>query len=289
MDRLLILGCGYTGRRVGSLLVECGWHVTGTRTTEARASELHDEGFAGAVFDGARPSAKVRHAIRRATHVLCTIAPTEAGDPVLVHHRQDLEQAPELRWMAYLSTTGVYGDRGGGAVDESSEPCPGTDRSRRRVKAESAWQALSEGRATPLQIFRLAGIYGPGRSVLDRLRDGSATRIVGRGLVFNRIHVADIVGAVIAGMDQGRPSGVFNLADDEPAPPATVVEYGAKLLGIDPPEAVPLEEAGLSSTARSFYEENKRVSNHRLKAEFGYRLMYPTYREGLESIATREG
>ncbi|MBT8487514.1 MAG: SDR family oxidoreductase [Gemmatimonadetes bacterium] len=284
-----MFGLGYTGRRMGLRILERGWHVTGTRTTEARTSELRDEGFAGAVFDGTRASAEVGEALRRATHVLSTIAPAEAGDPVLRHHRRDLEQAPELRMMAYLSTTGVYGDRGGGTVDESAEPRPGTDRSRRRVVAESAWQALAEGRETPLQIFRLAGIYGPGRSVLDRLRDGSAKRIMGRGLVFNRIHVADIVGAVIAGMDQGGPAGVFNLSDDEPAPPAAVVEYGAKLLGIDPPRAVALDEAGLSSTARSFYEENKRVSNHRLKADLGYRLTYPTYREGLEAIAATEG
>lgn len=289
MNRLVVLGAGYTGRRLCSRLVEGGWHVTGSRTTAARASELRDHGIVGAVFDGCAPSEDIRNALRRATHVLSAIAPTEEGDPVLRHHREDLAEAPELRWLAYVSTTGVYGDRGGGVVDESSELSPATDRGRRRVTAESAWQALGDARGTPLQIFRLAGIYGPGRSVLDRLRDGSARRVVGAGLVFNRIHVEDIVGAVLAGMDHRMQSGVFNLSDDEPAPPATVVEFGARLLGIDPPEAVSLDEADLSATARSFYEENKRVSNRRLKSDLAYRLAYPTYREGLVAIAAREG
>lgn len=284
MNRLVILGFGYTGSRVGSRLPRPGWHVTGTRTTEAGASDLHDAGLAGAVFDGGRTSVEVSEAIRRATHVLSTIAPAEGGDPVLRHHRQDLERAPHLRWMGYLSTTGVYGDRGGAVVDESSEPRPGTDRSRRRVEAESAWRTLADANDAPLQIFRLAGIYGPGRSAIDRLRRGTARRVVNPGLVFNRIHVEDIAGAVVAGMDGGGPPGVFNLCDDEPAPPGDVIEFAANLLGIDPPDAVSLEDAALSEAAQSFYEENKRVSNRRLKSELGYRLRYPTYREGLEAI-----
>ena len=287
--RLIVFGFGYTGRRVARRLVQRGWHVTGTRTSDAGVSELPDHGVRGVVFDGTRPSGELREALSHATHVLSTIAPTDAGDPVLRHHRRDLERAPDLRWTGYLSTTGVYGDRGGGPVDESSELRPGTDRCRRRVQAEAAWRAVAQAHGSLLlQIFRLSGIYGPRRSVLDRLRDGSARRVVGWELVCNRIHVEDIVGAVLAGVDNGGPTGVFNVSDDEPAPPADVVEYGAELLGLEPPEAVRLDDAGLSPAGRSFYEENKRVSNDRLKTVLGYRLRYPTYREGLTAIESQE-
>ena len=287
MSHLLVFGYGYTGSRIGSLMASRGWQVTGTRTTSAKASEIVDDGVSVAVFDGRKPSSGVTRALRGATHVLSTIGPDD-DDPVLRHHRRDLEEAACLRWMGYLSTTGVYGDWDGAWVDESAELEAGTERSRQRIAAEDAWRSVAEARGVPLQLFRLSGIYGPQRSALDRLRDGSARRIVGPAVVFNRSPVDDIVGAVMAGMERPSVTGALNVSDDEPAPPADVVEHAAGLLAVEPPPAVPLEEADLSSTGRSFYEENKRVSNQRLVADLGYTLRYPTYREGLAAILRDE-
>lgn len=289
MPSLFVFGYGYAARRVGARLLGRGWSVAGTCTTTEKGQEVRGLGVEPLIFDGEAPSLEIREALRWATHVLVSIPPSEGGDPALIHHRSDLVEASSVHWVGYLSTTGVYGDRGGGAVDETTEPDPGTERSRRRVEAEAGWRRVAEARGATLQIFRLSGIYGPGRSALDRIRDGSARRLVSPELVFNRIHVDDIAGAVVAGMDRPEITGVFNLSDDEPASPARVVEYAAELLGVDPPEETPLQEASLSPTARSFYEENKRVGNGRLKTELGYRLQYPTYREGLAQIASGGG
>ena len=193
-----------------------------------------------------------------------------------------------LAWLGYLSTTGVYGDRGGGWVDETSRLQPTGDRGRRRVAAEQGWLDLWNRRGVPVHIFRLAAIYGPGRSAFDALRAGTARRICKPGQVFSRIHVEDLANVLIASMERPRPGAVYNVCDDDPAPPAAVVGYAAELLGIEPPPLVPIEAAGLSPMARSFYDDNKRVANGLIKTELGVTLRYPDYRAGLAAILAEE-
>ncbi len=226
-------------------------------------------------------------ALADATHVLVCIAPDEAGDPVLRHFREALAAArPEA--VVYLSTVGVYGDHCGAWVDEASECRPASKRSRQRLEAEAAWRGFSEETGVPVGIVRLAGIYGPGRGPFEKLRRGTARRIVKPGQVFNRIHVDDIAAIVEAAFAQ-KADGVFNGSDDEPAPPQEVLAYAAKLLGLPPPAEVAYEEAELTPLARSFYGENKRVRNDRIKQGLGVRIAYPSYREGLQAVLEAEG
>ena len=195
---------------------------------------------------------------------------------------------PSLVWLGYLSTTGVYGDRSGGWVDEESELHPSGERGRRRVAAEAGWLDLWRRSGAPVHVFRLAAIYGPGRSPIEALRVGTAKRIAKPGQVFSRIHVEDLASVLAASIARPQPGAVYNVCDDEAAPPEAVVAYAAGLLGIAPPPLVPFEEAGLSAMARSFYDDNKRVSNARIKSELGVTLRYPTYREGLAAILRAE-
>jgi nucleoside-diphosphate-sugar epimerase len=223
-------------------------------------------------------------ALREATHVLISAPPGEVGDPVLNQHSADLAQAPSLRWIGYLSTVGVYGDHQGDWVDETTPPNPVSQRGRRRVGAEEAWLALGADAGARVLIFRLAGIYGPGRSAIDRLRAGTAQRIVKPGQVFNRIHVEDIAEIVHASLSGGGTHAVYNVADDEPAPPQDVIAYAAELLQMPPPPAIAIEDARLSVMAKSFYVENKRISNARAHRDLGIDLKYPNYRLGLQAI-----
>lgn len=213
----------------------------------------------------------------------------ESVDAVLRHHGADLAGSPSLEWVGLLSTVGVYGDHDGEWVDETTPPLPGLERTRRRLRAEQEWSAWGAATRTPVQIFRLAGIYGPGRSVLDRIRAPGARRIVKPGSIFNRIHVDDIVGAVEAGIRRPDRTGAFNLSDDEPASSHEVLTWASSLLGVEPPPEVAFEAAGLSAMARSFYAENRRVRSVRVEPELGYRLRFPTYREGLAALAGLTG
>ncbi len=219
---------------------------------------------------------------RGALHVLVSIAPDEDGDPVLRHFRDELAAA-KPKALVYLSTVGVYGDHGGAWVDETSECRPVSKRARLRVAAEEEWRRFSEETGVPVAILRLAGIYGPGRGPFEKIRAGTARRIVKPGQVFNRIHVGDIAQIVEAAFER-RASGIFNGVDDEPAPPEDVLLYAAELLGVPPPPEVAFEAAELSPMARSFYGESKRVRNDKIKRELGVTLAYPTYREGLKAI-----
>jgi len=282
---LLVMGLGYSGAAVAAEALRRGWTVLGTARDPLRAAA--PDGCAVAAFTEAAP------AIAHATHLLVTAPPGEPGDPVLAVHGEAVRAAVaagSLRWIGYLSTTGVYGDRGGAMVDETTPPAPGQDRSRRRLAAEEAWRAAAG--STALDLMRAGGIYGPGRSSFDDLRAGTARRVVKPGHAFGRIHRDDIAGAACAAAAQGPPPGVrvLHLVDDEPAESAAVVEEAARLLGVAPPPAIAFEQARarMSPMALSFWAENRRVANARTKAMLGIAWRYPTYREGLRGILDEE-
>ena len=218
------------------------------------------------------------------SHILTSISPGQDGDPVLAAHGPDIEAAKYLEWVGYLSTTGVYGDHQGDWVDEETPLVPSTERGIARVEAEAAWTALG----VPLHIFRLAGIYGPGRGPFAKVRSGKARRIIKEGQVFSRTHVEDIAQVLEASMDRPDPGRAYNVCDDDPAPPQDVIAYAAELLGLPVPDAIPFEDAQLSPMAQSFYAESKRVRNDRIKDELGVRLIYPDYRAGLRALLEDE-
>lgn len=280
--RLFCFGLGYSALALADTLRAEGWGIAGTCRTPETLTALRGRGLDAHLFERAHLLAP--SALEGVTHVLQSIPPDAEGDPVLALQRATLARLPQLRWFGYLSTTGVYGDRGGGWVDEQSDLQPTGERGRRRVAAEVGWSRLAHAEGLPLHIFRLAGIYGPGRSALDSLRAGTARRIIKPGQVFSRIHVADIVQVLRASLARPSPGAVYNVCDDDPAPPWEVIEYAAQLLGVPPPPAVPFEQAELSEMARSFYDDNKRVRNERIKRELGVQLMYPSYREGLRAL-----
>ncbi len=273
----VVLGLGYSGTAIARAAVARGWTVVGTSRDPGRIAPIPGVQVV--------PFAAAGDAIARATHVVQTAPPGPGGDPALQAHGAAIAAAP-LQWLGYLSTTGVYGDRGGAWVDEMTAPAPMAERSFRRLATEQAWRDAAGGRA--LDLFRVAGIYGPGRSVFDELRDGTARRRDKPGHLFGRIHRDDIAGAVIAAM--ARPGGVrvLNLTDDEPASSADVVAEGARLLGIEPPPLIPFDPAALSDMARSFWAESRRVRSAVTQDVLGYAWQYPTYREGLAAILTQE-
>jgi len=283
--RLLCFGLGYSARVLAGRLLAVGWEVRGT-VRDPEAAVARAPGCETYRFDREHPLPPA--AFDGITHVLVSIPPDAEGDPVLDAHGDDIATLPGLLWLGYLSTTGVYGDRGGFWVDEESELHPSGERGRRRVAAEAGWLDLWRRRGVPVHIFRLAAIYGPGRSPFAALRQGTAKRILKPGQVFSRIHVEDLAGVLAASIARPCPGAVYNVCDDEAAPPEAVVAYAAELLGLPPPPLVPFEEAGLSAMARSFYDDNKRVSNARIKGELGVALRYPTYREGLKASLREE-
>ncbi len=280
--RLLIFGLGYTGMALAALAEGRGWQVTATSRDPGRLRP--PAGVALIPFDGAGP------AVLAATHLVQTAAPAEDGDPALARYGAEAAAAPHLRWVGYLSTTGVYGDRDGGWVDEDTPPAPTGDRGRRRIAAEDAWAAACARCA--VDVFRVAGIYGPGRSAFDDLRAGAARRVLKPDHLFGRIHRDDIAAAVLAAMAQDRPPGrrVLNLADDEPAASADVTAEAARLLGLEPPPLIPYADAlpGMGAMARSFWAENRRVRSAKTQAALGLRWAYPTYHEGLRAILQQE-
>ncbi len=285
-SRLFVFGIGYSSRAfIEEARGSFGW-IGGTTRSQEKAEKLEEQGIHAFIFDGKAANPDIADALKSATHVLLSVAPDEAGDPVLLCHGEDIAAArPE--WTAYLSTVGVYGDHQGAWVDEETQCRPVSKRSVYRVAAENAWLDFAKNNGLALQIFRLAGIYGPGRNALVNLKEGKARRLIKPGQVFNRIHVADIAGALTASLD-ARRTRIYNVSDDEPSPPQDVVTYAAKLLKLDPPEEIAFEDADLSPMARSFYGENKRVSNKRLKDELNYTFRYPTYRQAFDALA-REG
>ncbi|MGL5137725.1 MAG: SDR family oxidoreductase [Beijerinckiaceae bacterium] len=282
---LFCFGFGYSAETLFQRHRDRFTSVSGTVRTLDKARRLDADGVNAISYAGGEPGATLVAALAAADVLLVSAAPDEAGDPMLRQLGPALESAECLQTVIYLSTVGVYGDHGGGWVDENTPVNPGSERARRRVEAEHAWTAFGSAHGIAVQIHRLAGIYGPGRSAINDLRDGTARRIIKEGQVFNRIHVEDIAGATMAGFAHPDVSGIFNICDDEPAPPQDVVAFAADVLGLSPPPETPFAKARLSEMGRSFYAESKRCRNGRLKTVLGYRLRYPTYREGLRALA----
>ena len=279
---LFSFGHGYSARALTRRLLPLGWTVIGTTRSDEKAKMLREEGVEPLIW----PGTDVDDALNRATHLLISAGPNEDGDPVLARIRDEITaKAPEIEWTGYLSTTGGYGDHNGGWVDETSPLTPATKRGQLRVKAEAEWQSIPD---LHLHIFRLAGIYGPGRGPFSKVRNGTARRIIKEGQVFSRTHVEDIAQILHASIDKPNPGAAYNVCDDDPAPPQDVIAYAAELLGMPVPEAVDFEQADMSPMARSFYAESKKVSNTRIKEELGVKLIYPDYRAGLEALLNAE-
>jgi nucleoside-diphosphate-sugar epimerase len=282
---LFCFGLGYSAGFLARALAAEGWRIAGT----SREGGVGATGIPLHRFTRGAPLADPAAALRGTTHLLVSVPPDADGDPVLDEHGRDSAALRGLAWLGYLSTTGVYGDRGGTWVDESSALAPSGERGRRRAAAEAGWLELHRRYGLPVHIFRLAGIYGPGRSALDAVRQGRARRVDKPGQVFSRIHVAGIVQVLRASMARPDPGAVYNVADDDPAPPEAVIAHACRLLGVPPPPLVPFAAAELTPMARSFYDDNKRVANRRIKEALGVRLLYPGYREGLAALLNEEG
>lgn len=260
-----------------------GWKISGTCRKPARQSALGALGISAALFDG-EGSMDAPDLLEGTTHILLSIPPGENGDPAFLHHANDIAAIETVKWVGYFSTTGVYGNRDGDWVDETSDLRPGSDRSQRRVDAERAWLAWGDTHGIAVQIFRLPGIYGPGRSAVDQVKAGTARRISKPGHVFSRIHVEDIATVVAASIAQPEPGGIYNVCDDEPAAPSDVTAYVCELLGQTPPPEIPYDEAEMSPMAKSFWSDNRRVRNNRIKDVLGVKLDFPDYRIGIRGI-----
>ncbi len=285
MKTLLCFGTGYCARRFAQALRGPDWRLVGTVRAAEGAHDLEREGFRAVPFDGVEALDNLSALVPQQTSILISIPPGEEGDRVArLHGVQLAELAPRIDWVGYLSTTGVYGDRDGGWVDEQSECAPSTRRGTWRVKAEAQWRTLQVEHGMPVHYFRLAGIYGPGRNALLQVEGGRARRIVKPGQVFGRIHADDIVTTLRASLQRSDPGAVYNVCDDLPAPPQDVIAYAAGLLGQAVPPDIAFEDAELTDMARSFYAENKRVRNERIKRDLGVDLAYPDYRSGLDAL-----
>ncbi len=284
---LFCLGFGYTAQALARRLRSKDWRIAGTTTSPDKAERMAGDGVTARLW-GEDVSFNPAW-LDEARAILISTPPGEDGCPALAAAGDAIaERRERIQWIGYLSTNGVYGDHDGAWVNEDSELRGASARSKRRIKAEADWRALAEKHDLPLTVFRLPGIYGPGRSALDTVRAGKAKRIYKEGQVFSRMHVDDIAAALEASIDTPHAYGVYNLADDEPAPPQDVVEYACGLLGVEPPPLTPIENADMSPMAKSFYADNKRVSNTRMKEALLPVLAYPTYHEGLRRIFEEE-
>ena len=279
---LLSFGHGYSARALSRILLAQDWRVIGTTRNEDKAVGLMNDGIEPRIW----PGADMAPALNGATHLLISAAPDGAGDPVLAAlHDEIAARAGQFEWVGYLSTTGVYGDHGGDWVDETTPLTPSTKRGIARVQAESAWATIPD---LPLHIFRLAGIYGPGRGPFAKVRAGTARRIIKADQVFSRTHVADIARVLAASIRNPNPGAVYNVCDNDPAAPQDVIGYAADLLGLPLLPAEDFEKAEMSPMARSFYAESKKVRNDRIKNELGVELLYPDYRSGLKALLAHE-
>lgn len=287
--KLFCFGFGYTAQKLAQQLAAKGYKIAGTTRDYERRDELREQGVEAYVFDKNHPLVNPEIAFRDVTHILVSAPPDGSGDPAYLVHQDDFTTIDTLQWVGYLSATSVYGNHDGDWVDEEDETNPGSIRGSRRALAERQWLDLWYRDAVPVHIFRLAGIYGPGRSAIETVRVGNAKRISKEGQVFSRIHVDDIVQVLMASMEQLKPGEIYNVADDCPSPSHEVIGYACQLLGIEPPPVTPWNEAELSPMAASFYKENKRVSNKKIKEKLGIDLLYPDYKAGLQAILKQSG
>jgi nucleoside-diphosphate-sugar epimerase len=277
VTKWLIFGAGFSGLEIGKQLAANRETVAGTTRSMAKFSTLDSAGLLSFQFDGLGFSPELTDYLQQVTHLVMSIGPDDGGDPLLPSKADALAKlTPNLRWIAYLSTVGVYGDHKGAWVDEETPCKPVSKRSVDRLRTEADWQAFANAKQIPLNILRLSGIYGPGRNGFVNLAKGTAKRVVKPGQIFNRIHVEDIAGAILH-LSASNQSGIYNVTDNEPAPPQDVVTFCAELMGINPPPEIPYDEANMSAMARSFYGEVKRVSNSKLR-ETGYVFSNPDYR-----------
>lgn len=282
---LLIFGHGYSARFLIAELAQPTGSIRVTTRSADKAARLTATGLTARVF----PGTDMTGDLNWATHVLISAGPENGGDPVLADARDAMAKAANgLVWVGYLSTTGVYGDHQGGWVDEATPLTPSTARGRARVAAETEWMDLHRAHGLPVHIFRLAGIYGPGRGPFEKVRDGTARRIIKPGQVFSRIHAEDIAQVLIASMARPDPGAIYNVCDDDPAPPQDVIAHAATLLGLPMPPEIPFDTADLSPMATSFYAESKRVDNRKIKDDLGVILRYPDYRAGLAAVLAAE-
>ncbi|WP_422025316.1 SDR family oxidoreductase [Roseovarius sp.] len=280
---LISFGHGYSAQALAKRLLPQGWVIYGTTRKAEKAEALREDGVIPVMW----PDGDLSEAFEAATHILVSAGPDEEGDPVLAKLEPRIrEMAPKLEWAGYLSTTGVYGDHGGNWVDESAPLTPATKRGKLRVMAETQWRDID---GLPLHIFRLAGIYGPGRGPFEKVRNGTARRIIKQGQVFSRTHVEDIAQVLEASIARPNPGAAYNVCDNDPAPPQDVIAHAAELLGLPVPPEVPFEEAEMSPMARSFYAESKKVDNRRIREELGVELKYPDYRTGLKALLAEAG
>lgn len=279
--KLFCFGQGYSANVLAGLLINKGWKVSGTKQNpddkKVNNIELH-------TFRSGCPITDLKTILEGVTHILVSVPPEEEGDPVLALHRLNLLKSSSIEWVGYLSTTGVYGDTGGQEVDERSNCKPTNKRSKRRLEAERAWLNLYRDYQLPVHIFRLAGIYGPGRSAIESIRKGKSHRINTPGHVFSRIHVEDIANILVASIRNPNPGQIYNVCDNEPASGADVTSYACSLLGVKAPPLIELEDATLSPMAKSFYRDNRRINNSKIHSELKIKLKHPSYREGLKSI-----
>ena len=281
---MFCFGLGYTARALVEALSDVSWRISGTSRSADSICDLPSQEIQVHQFSRDRALSGAASILEGVTHILSSIPPDAGGDCVIDHHGDDMEKISSLSWVGYLSSVGVYGDRDGAWIDETSECRPSNKRNVYRVAAEHSWLELGERMQVPVQIFRLAGIYGPGRNPVETARRGQSRRIIKPGQVFSRIHVDDIVSVLLASMAQPSPGAIYNVCDDEPAPPQDVVEFACELAGCEPPSPVPYEEAELSLLGRSFYAECKRVRNDRIKKELGVQLRFSDYRSGLRAL-----
>lgn len=287
MSRLFAFGLGFSAQELAARLKAQGWEIAGTARDDAKIARLRASGYDVTRFSGMKDNPDLPSLLEGTTHLLHSVPPGPDGDPVLACYRDEIAKLGSLQWIGYLSTVGVYGDQQGRWVDEGTPPKPNSARTEARAKAEQAWLDFGKEIAVPVQVFRLAGIYGPGRNVFDKLRAGTARRINKDGQVFSRIHVADIASVLEASIARPRAGAIYNVADDEPAAPGDVVAYAAEIIGVTPPPEIAFVDADLTPMARSFYEGSRRISNALIKSELGVTLRFPTYREGLASLMPR--
>ncbi|MBL0941935.1 MAG: SDR family oxidoreductase [Alphaproteobacteria bacterium] len=279
---LLCFGCGYVAQHFARLILHKGGKVTGTTRDEANFKSLKAQGIQSLIFNDEQP---LEQAILKSfSHILVSIPPYQESDLVINTHFREFKWLSNLKWLGYLSTTGVYGDHNGEWVTEVSHCAPTQARSQIRLQSEEAWLKLWQRYSVPVHIFRLSGIYGPKRNVFEQIKKGTARRLYKPEQVFSRIHVNDIAQTLLASIFSPQAGEIYNVADDEPASSADVISYAYHLLGLEPPILIPFEEAQLTSIAQEFYAGNKRVSNRKMKQELNINLLYPTYREGLGSM-----